>query len=684
MITRINQLMSNTKIAEVKSLCESTINAISSVIYNGVTSTARREIENFSIENLFEGLSKYKNDEVINKWLTTEKRLFAIKNLGVRKAINALQESDVKDHDTIASILEDYKEKLEFYPEVTLYEGFISALSGFNYLPAVKTELNAMSDRVKTYKNDIDITKILEAMKQTKSNYLLPLIETYVNDYLTNKTEQTKHMLKEALIKFSYDPFVRDLINIISLDATELQLEYASGNCGITEKLYSPIIYLGESETLFNIKGTYYIRKGNNINKLASSELSKLDPAFTSLCEIVNDSRVVIGKKDIEVYIGKDTAVINESGIAVNGKAISDINNVHELARMTGNIEIYELSENLKNNFDEIVEIDFCKRVFLNENENVAADVFKLRDNIFITTFDPINNKNTFYRNINPIQAEKVMMEHLRYDVSNAFKDILPNKSRILDQIRETKKEYVTYIQELESKIEQYSELNNDTSKNVVKALTEELDEVKADYIDYNNEIEKYTRPLDEDLTITIQDDQTNQTHTVTVPTDQLSSDQAAKGEGEDEAGTTVGDENISNGPASQITFNDDESELLTDEPTMPTDSVDMGAEDVEADAAEKEAEDKAKAKDKTSEESPIEGEESEENADTVEAPIEDETSIKTPEDEEKEKDEEDELNDSVETPNLKRTTFDKDKIKEDEESKPTKRIFLKKKVAAK
>ncbi|MFA5153549.1 MAG: hypothetical protein WC554_13380 [Clostridia bacterium] len=706
--------MSKTEIAEVKSVCESTINSLSSVIYNGVTSTARQEIENFSLENLFEELSKYPDDKVINEWLTTEKRLYTLKNLGVRKAINALFETDIKNHATVVGILEDYKNKLEVYPEVLLYEGFISALGGFNYLDSVDTELSAMKERVKKYKNDIDITKIIEVMKQTKSNYLLPLIEDVVNNYLSNKTETTKHCLKEALVKFSYDPFVRDIINIVTLDATELQLEYANAECGIEDKIYSPIIYLGENETLFNVKGTYYIKKGNNINKLTDTELVRLDPVFVSLCESINNPSVVVDKKDIKIYMGKDVAVINESGVTINDQLMDNkqFERAAEIARFAGNTEIFYLTESLRQNFDEIVEIDFVKRVYLKENENIAADVFKLRDNIFITTFDPTNNKTTFYRNINPIQAERVMMEHLRYDVSRTFKDILPNKDKILTQIDETQKEYFSYIQELEEKISQFSNSDDVTSKSVVEALTEELEEVKNDYKDYNNDIERYVRPLDEDLTVTIQDDQTNQTHTVTIPTDQLSGQggQAAKGEGGigGEPGTTPGEENItSDGSASQITFNDQDSELLSDEPGIPTDKVDMGADELEADAEEKEAEDKASGKDE--EETDTEGGALEpgvgaETPSGVGAPEvgaegagdelnlgpeagaepegDEETALKTPEDDEEEKKKK-ELNDSAETPNLERSAFDKDKLK-DQKKKPTKKVFLKKKVATK
>lgn len=713
MIAKINELKSKTELQDVKVLCETALNALSSAIYNGVTSDARLEIERVTIENLFEELSKHSDDQVINEWLTTEKRLYTLRNLGVRKAINTLLESDAKNHTTVAAILEDFQEKLEDVPEILLYESFISAVSGFGFLPAVDTELSALTSRIKKYKNDIDITKIIEVMKQTKSSYLLPLIEDVVNDYLNHKTETTKHLLREALEKFSYDPYVRDIINLVTLDATELQLEYANGACAIDEKIYSPIIYLGEGETLFNVRGTYYIKKGNNINKLTENELTKLDPEFTTLCEVLNDPNVVINKKDITVYTDQDVAVINESEVKINDKVMNEeqFNESIEIATLTGNTNIFYLSQMLKENFDEIVEIDFVKRVYLKENENHAADVFKLRDNIFITTFDPTNNKTTFYRNINPIQAERVMMEHLRFDVSKTFEDILPNKAKILAQIDETKKEYIEYIQELESKIEEFSTYRDKASKNVVEALTEELNEVKNDYIDYNNEVEKYIRPLDEDLTVTIQDDQTNQTHTVTIPTDTLSSNQggvAAKGEGgalAGEPGTEVGAENVSkDGPASQVTFGG-EPELLSDQPSIPTDSVDMGADELEADAEEKEAEDKIEGNGEEGEgteggtEAPAPGTEApgaegstptpdtsagdlgtggEPEVDTQNTGDE-ETDLTNPEEDEEEK--KNELNDSAETPNLERTTFDKEK-QQNNQKKPTKRVFLKKKLA--
>jgi len=603
MITKINQLKSKTSIAEVQTLCESTISAISSAIYNGVTPTAQLEIERVALTNLFEGLEKFPNDKEISEWVVNQKRVYSIKHLGVRKAVNTLLEKEGKFDITLSMVLEDFRDKLETVPEVLLYEGFISAMSGFTYLPAVKTELSAVNESVKKYKNDVDITQIIETMKDTRSNYLIPLIEDVVDNYLSDKNEQTKSSLKESLLKFSYDPFVRKILTIIMLDASQLQLEYANAECDIEDKLYSPILYLGENEALFNVHGTYYVKKNNYVNKLKKEDIAKLDEAFTSLCDTINLPNIEVTRKDIKVYVGNDNAVLTENETYVNGGIFTtnQINESTTIAEWGGNAEFYKTLAILRENFDEIAELDFVKRVYLKENVNYAADVFKLRDNIFITTFDPLNNKSTFYRNINPIQAEKIMMEHMRFDVSKTFEGILPNKEKILSEIDSTKHEYSDYIAVLETKISQFSNESGKDAKAVVDALTEELNDVKNDYKNYLNEVESFTN-VSENLNITVQDDSSGKSYTVVVPTGAM----AAKGEGGgaegdtnvdgDQFGTEVGMANMAapgsaGGASSAVTFNDDDSEMLSDEPSEDGDKVDLGADDLEAYADKVDAE---------------------------------------------------------------------------------------------
>jgi len=608
MITKINNLKSSTDNKDVKALCESSITALSSIIYNNVTPEARYEIEHVTLENLFTELSKHNTDKTVNEWLTNQQRMYYIKNIGVRDSINRLLVSEGKHHSTLNGILNLYKERLEEeVPEVMLYESFVSAASGFSYLPAVNTELETIHDRTKKYALDIDIEKIVETMKETKSNYLIPLIEDAVNNYLSNKTEQSKHMLKETLVKFSYDPFIRDIINVLILDATDLQLEYANESVKI-DRVYSPLVYLGENECLFNIKNSYYIKKGHNINKVKREDVVLLNRGFATLCESLNSPNIVIDKDTINLYMGADKAQVTKDGVKVNEQMmdVAQLKDAADVSRWTGNTQFYTLTEMLRDNFDEIAEVDFAKRVSLKEDENYAADIFKLRDNIFITTFDSVNNKNTFYRNINPIQAEKIMMEHMRFDITRTFADILPNKEKILAQINETKREYSDYIILLEKKMDEFKLIshNQDINGAVIETLQEEYDAVKNEYKDYLNEVERYVRPsgdtVDESISISLNID--GKKYEVPIPQEvstakgETSADQQST-----ETGTEVGAENTATDqePASAVTF-DDNTELLGDSPSMDSDKVDLGAEDTaeEVDDLEKEKQEKEKLMD--------------------------------------------------------------------------------------
>ena len=606
MIAKINELKSNTASQDVKTLCETAISAISSAIYNGVTPEARVEIERVAAENLFEGLSKYKDKSIV-EWLSTQKRLYSLKNIGVRKAVNILIESEGKYNPTLCEILDVYKDRLnEDVNEVLLYEDFVNSLDNFNYIPAVAAQVNYINATAKKYNVDLAITKIIESMKLSRSNYLIPLIEDVVNNYLNDKNEQNRHVLKETLVKFNYDDSVRTLINLLSVDATSLQLEYANGETTI-EKVYSPVMYLGKNEAVFCINESYYVKKGNNINKLKKAEIQLLDPKFRRLCETFNRPEVEFDKKWIKIFIGNDKAVINESAVIVNDKEMStaEFAEAVSVSGWYGNTLFYGLTETLVENFNEIAEIDFVKRVCLLENEKVAADIFKLRDNIFITTFDPINNKSTFYRNINPIQAEKIMIEHMKFDVSKTFAEILPNKEKILNEIDETKHSYNDYTRDLEKKIAKFkiNPYGQKVNTEVIEALQEELDDIKNEYKDYLNEVEKYTS-VAESLTITVKDDESGNTHTVQIPDESLASSGT-----EGQFGSEVGAENVDGladeqpaepgildplagggDAASAITFRDAETEMGGDEPSIDADTVDLDSDELEADADELQA----------------------------------------------------------------------------------------------
>ena len=713
MIEKISKLKNQSQLNEVKSLCDNAIAILSDTIYKNVSNEAQFEIERMAINNLFESLSKF-DDKETKEWVANQKRLYALKNLGVREAIGTLKETESKDNPGLDVVLNEFIAHLQNgIPEVLLYESFVSAMDSFSYFPQVGTSLDAIKARVENYKCDIDISKILEVMKTTKSSFLVPLIEDVVNEYLNNKTEQTKSSLRQVLTKFTYDKFVNDIVSIVSADATNLQLEYANANCDV-EKIYSPLIYIGENEAIFNVQGVYYIKKGNNLNRLHESEFEKLDPDFVNLCYTINNNNIVFEKDSATIYHHNDKAIITEKEVVINNVPYSHDNMkaAYNALSLSGKSKFYEIVESIRNNFDEIAEVNFVKRVYLKENIEYAADIFKLRDNVFITTHDPELGKATFFRNVNPMQAKNIMMEHLSFDVSKAFANILPQEEKILSEISETKKSYNNYITLINEKIDTVkSEEASEITSGVAEALEEELQEVKSEFKDYLHSVEKYLhaaetneekymypqdkakhdkdkakhdkdkakhddkdkekedeeKEVNEDVTVTVDVDGKKYVVPIPVNGQDANADQVKNGA----AGVDVGAEDMA---ASAVTFDDDESELLSDEPSIEDDEVNLGSDEAEAEADEEEKEAEERDEEVEDEEDDAEDIDKEKEDDSVDKDVEDEEE----EDEELDKDqkkrrdgEEEELNDSAEGKGLKREKFVNEKKI---------RVFLKKK----
>ena len=401
--------------------------------------------------------------------------------------------------------------------EETLYEGFISGISKWNYLSAVDTEMSALKDRVSKYQQDIDLKKILRLMEGTGSYYIVPLIEGVVADYMDNKTMANKAILKQRLQAFEYDSFVRDILNIVMLDQSLGNTVYLGesveklNNYVHTEKIFSPVQYVKENECIFNVKGTFYNRKGNTITKLSKQSIENLDESFKTLCNLINHPAVKIDElsNTISIYEGKDSAKISETSIILNGeeKTTEEINKIANMSHLMNEHKegFYAAIKMINENFNKIAYIDFVKRVAMNEANGKTADVFRIKNNIFVTTSNAALGTSTFYRNANPIQCRSYINEHMGISVDTLFEDILPNQKAILEGIEDTKKSYENYLDELNTQKEEFEKMKETSDGDIkeiddaVKAIEDEIKEVEKKYEDFQKDSEKYTSGDDAD-----------------------------------------------------------------------------------------------------------------------------------------------------------------------------------------
>lgn len=390
--------------------------------------------------------------------------------------------------------------------ECNLYESFISGVSNWNFINPVETELSALAKRIDKYKQEIDLTKIINTMKQTESAYLVPLIEEVVLDYMNNKTAGNRAVLKDRLMCFHHDAFIKEMLNILYYDkSVNESIKNNIVNNKITyEKIYSPILLVKENECIFNVKGQYYSRKGNNINRLPKTECTSLDESFVKLCNIVNSSNISINEHNntIELVAGNKVAIISEGSIMIDDVAYT-VETINENMNMSsflndGYASFYSTILTLVENFDNITNIDFVSRITLNENKKISTDVFRLKESIFITTHDDLG-RHTFYRNVNPIQTANIINEHMNLNVADLFEDLQPNQKKIKNEISDTCRAYEECIKEFNKKkaeLEACAEGANSSDaasiKEALKMIEAELEKTENDYKEYQRNADKF------------------------------------------------------------------------------------------------------------------------------------------------------------------------------------------------
>lgn len=429
---------------------------------------------------------------------------------------NILKENS--NNDKLRVFCEKYIKALnEGRADEVLYESFISGISNWNYLSAVDTELSALNDRIHKYKQEINLKKVLEMMKETGSYYIVPLIEDVVVDYAENKNMRTRALMLQRLESFEYDPFVRDIISIASRDLSVENTVWLGesvemvNNYVKSEKIYSPILYLNENETVFNVRGTYYKRLGDAVSKLNKKETAELSESFRNLCALVNSSNVSLSEElnTITVYGGNEKAVISESSITVNGSKvkIADIDRLASTARMmneTESMAFYAAVKVLNENFDSIACVDFVKRVSAKDNSGLCVDVFKINENICVNTINAALGKSVFYKNVNPIQCRKYINEHMGINVAPLFEDVLPDQENTKKNIEAKKQEYESYIKSLEDKKETLEKMKDEGSDtddidDAIDMINKEIEDTKNDYKKYQKDAEDFLNGKEDD-----------------------------------------------------------------------------------------------------------------------------------------------------------------------------------------
>lgn len=435
------------------------------------------------------------------------------------ESIKNIMNSEAKTNKKLVETLEQYKGALNqgLYEE-RLYEGFIKNITPFNYLKAVDKELKRLEKVAEEHQTSINITKILEEMYASNSYHIIPLIEEDTCRFIKNPTDVNCNQLKAALVAFASDPYCHAILEELELfnnapaflvndktmsikDRARLIKEHAN-----VSNVYSPIQYIKENECVFNVNGQFYVKKGNTLAKLSEEYVPQLSEKFISLCQLVNDPRVIMNEDHITLVGNNKIANIYESYIDINGnkESIESVRNLGEMQlKYDFDNNFFIMTSCLAENFNNIANVNFAKHIALNEDEGINIDLFNLSGNIFVNAANESMLTSTFYHNVNPIQCRNLINNHMGINVSYLFEDLIPSQDKMYLKLNETKNEYEASIAKYEATIEKLKkakeeDISEDSEKKLdaaIEAAQAKVDELKKEYKDWQDDVDKVTNP---------------------------------------------------------------------------------------------------------------------------------------------------------------------------------------------
>jgi hypothetical protein len=505
---RIETLSSTTSSLKAIELCNEALSKISEYTEKyTLTPTVFQQVEYTVGSALAEGLELATDkDAIVENFIATEKRIVGVNNLGVKEAIAAVKTTDLYNHPSLRYVAENLS-RFENQPEYLTVYAVVEQLKYFSFDPTISEHVNKITENVTKYSEDIKIYTAVKAIKETASSFLYSSFSTLLENYLNKRTEATRSSLLEGLNKFTYDPNVKSLFNVVSESSTKFTIK-STVDSAIIENIYSPV-YINETTEYFNVRGKYFSKTGETLAELTESEVNDLPADFKFVSEFINRSNVRVNESGITVYDKERKINIfeNESGdpaLKVNDRVVSfaDFQKVYLNAAVFRTDEIAEMANIAKvlENWDTLMELDFAKTISSKIVPNQRVDVFMIGESIHINKVNPVMNENTFFPSVTATQGRNLVLEFMNYDLGNTFSSILPKEEQTIKALSEKKQEYLFAIKGLEDKKTLLENHANPAIKNslevkeLISAISEEIANLKAEYYEVQNELNSISK----------------------------------------------------------------------------------------------------------------------------------------------------------------------------------------------
>ncbi len=505
---RIENLQSSTNDIEVKNACLEALDNLNTA-FNTLTPqnespfNQRIVIEEAISESLMEKI-KDSNDIAVKDFIHVEKRISGMHNLGVKEAIKNILQDDIASNVSVKYIMENLK-KMFGYPEWQVAHVVVESLKQFEWSPVVKENIKIITENINKFKEDIKIYNSVLEVKNSSTNFLMSGLEREIENYLNHRTATNRSKLLETLNKFTFDPAIKNLYNIVVESANGFQIK-GNSNDAYVKNVYSPVFLNENNEEFFTVYGKPYIRINNDVRPLTETEIQHLPTDFMWLSDFLIQPNVQVSENTIKIF-SRDKKIEltdnqNTPTIKINEKEVT----INDFEKIYLNSGVFNQSERpvlsavhkIVENWDSIFELDYIKSIFSHSNPHRRVDVFRCGNNIHMNKVDSMMNENIFISDCNGLQSRNLVLEFINYDLGNTFSDLLSENERTLNELTLEKQQIfdsISYLEKREKQLRDIPDTEIRESAEVIElldAITEEIDSLKQKFAKVSTEINDY------------------------------------------------------------------------------------------------------------------------------------------------------------------------------------------------
>jgi hypothetical protein len=403
-------------------------------------------------------------------------------SFGLINTISALRNSSLNDIPAGKMMLEKYEGLLlqKGISEAFIIEGFLNDLRSFSWENSVPSVLENVNSIFENRRREVEVVKTYETIKNTPGKDLFTDATDQMKNWLLSE-KKSSDLLVHGLKRFGFNPLVRNLVSFLSLyenkNPNKFNLGVDNNVCEVTN-LYSPIM-VTESGSIFFSSGKF-LKINDADNSITECSNDEVSEEFQNKSGIISDRDVVIEGNRISLNLGNNKVDIvfedEEKKIFFNGKAIKESDLPAAVSVTTNSLLENSSYKSAKALFiaktaEEIVDIDFGKKIKSKVYEGVEANIFKYADKIYVQTVNPAMRLNNLYE-ANATQAINMVRDFIKYDISESLTEFLQGEQAYLSVMKNDKNDIVKNIGILENEL---TKINKVKSENPLIANSKEL-----------------------------------------------------------------------------------------------------------------------------------------------------------------------------------------------------------------